>query len=67
MLNYKKKRIVSTRYLENVGICVENLSTFLNAIALYSPAWTLSFEAVKGYFELGSELNSKNSRQKNGL
>ena len=42
--------------LENVGICVENGSNFLNVIALYSPARTLSFDAVKGYLELGSEL-----------
>ena len=42
--------------LENVGIRVENGSNFLNLIALYSPARTLSFEAVKGYLDLGSEL-----------
>ena len=42
--------------LENVGICVENVRNFLNVIALYSPARSLSFDAVKGYLELGSEL-----------
>ena len=42
--------------LENVGIRVENGSNFLNLIALYSPARTLSFEAIKGYLDLGSEL-----------